>query len=146
MLTKNHTKQTIKKKDNILWYYFFVSILKGLYYIYIVMNMDNSPFIQCMFSTDNIRLFYMKNESPKQFFLIHTNMQQISPFAHEKVGKINNILVGLLKNKINIEVQFFYPTTIPNKYKREIQNLTGDIEGGDMSKVLMKLLLILMKI
>ena len=110
------------------------------------MNMDNSPFVQLRFSTENIRLFYVKTESPKTFFLIHTDMQQISPFADEKVGKIHKILVGLFKNKINIDMEFYYSVNTKNKYKREIQNLTGDIESKDMSKIILKALLILMKI
>ena len=110
------------------------------------MNMDNSPFLQFIFSTENIRIYYQKQEQPPLFFLVHTNMQQITPFADEKVGKINNILVGLFKNKINIDMEFYYSVNTKNKYKREIQNLTGDIESKDMSKVILKMLLILMKI
>lgn len=108
--------------------------------------MDNSPFLQFIFSTENIRIYYQKEESPPLFFLVHTDLKGITPFADPKVGKIHNILAGLLKNKININLDFYYPITIPNKHKKEINSLTGNIEGKDMSKVILKMLLILMKI
>lgn len=108
--------------------------------------MDNQPFIQFLFNLENVRIYYQKEESPPLFFLVHSDLKGITPFAHKQVIRIHNILAGLFKNKINIEMEFFYPNNIPKKYKKEINSLTGDITDENMSKVILKMLLVLMKI
>jgi len=109
-------------------------------------DIDNQAFLQLIYGLENIRVYYMSKESPKVYFLVHTNIQQITPIVNDKAIFIHNNIMKLIENKNNIEMDIFYPNTTSKKMTREINNFNGDIDDADIPKTIMSALLLLMKI
>jgi len=109
-------------------------------------DIDNQAFLQLIYGLENIRVYYMSGESPKVYFLVHTNTQQIVPIVNDKAIFIHNHIMKLIRNKTNIEMDIFYPNTTSKKITKDINEMNGDIDDADIPKTIMSALLLLMKI
>ena len=101
------------------------------------MSVNNLNHIQIIYDLVVIRIYYIDRE----FYVCYVDEDAIKPRMLKKAYQVRDYLTELLKDKQNINYQFFYRTDIPMTKKIQINELNGYY--SDISDVIYKSVLLL---
>ena len=101
------------------------------------MSVNNLNHIQVIYDLVVIRIYYIDRE----FYVCYVDEDAIKPRMLKKAYQVRDYLTELLKDKQNINYQFFYRTDIPMAKKILINDLNGYY--SDISDVIYKSVLLL---
>ena len=101
------------------------------------MSVNDLNHIQIIYDLVVIRIYYIDRE----FYVCYVDEDAIKPRMLKKAYQVRDYLTELLKDKQNINYQFFYRTDIPLTKKILINDLNGYY--SDISDVIYKSVLLL---
>jgi len=107
-------------------------------------DLDKLPFLQVLYELTTIRVYYVP--SHKLFFLTVVDLSGVQPLAIKDLKTAINQLQKLIKNRKCIDFTIFYPNNTPNKYKKEINKLSGEFKEKDYNVVIKKSLILLLRL
>lgn len=102
------------------------------------MSVNNLNHIQIIYDLVVIRIYYIDRE----FYVCYVDEDAIKPRMLKKAYQVRDWLAVLLKDKQNINYQFFYRTDIPITKKIQINELNG-FYSNDIDKLIHRSLLLL---